>query len=343
MLRLNTVFVLGAALSSEMGLPLGNGLKNKILDLLPPEHARSGDEAFEFLRRNRPDVGPSIAALRNALPLAASIDNLVQHRGHDRQFVTVAKWGIARAIALAEQSSLLRHDQAEDQPLMPYGNSYEALFHLIVAGVGIESLPAAFGRLRVVTFNYDRTLEVYLHRAIQAYSGIGADRAADILRRAEIIHAYGALGADNEGSTRTLEFRPDSSPGRIELDAAGLRTFSEKEDSASVNVIRGMVAGAERLIFLGCAFHDQNLRLIQPQLNQLQAVYATAYSPPPPDQFAQPAFDRFSLKQADPMRNAIRRWPAQQNHIHVDDRIAFQIEAMTCRQLITMYGSEWRE
>lgn len=342
MLKSNTVFVLGAAFSAELGLPLGGTLKDQISRLLPRQGSPPSDEIFSELVDTYNAYTPAFRALQTALPLAASIDNLVEHRGGDEQFVTAAKWAIARAIAKAEVGSPLGPKARSG---LPADNSYAALFQLIVSGVPRERMALAFSRLHVVTFNYDRTLEVYLHRAIQTYSGVNSEAARDILNEATIVHAYGALGASDEGSVRPTQFREDRSWRRIVQDAQGLRTFSEKEDSQSIEVVRQEIQQAMCLVVLGCAFHPQNLRLITPEVNRLTSIYATAYSPPPKDSdgFAAPSFERFSLQQAEVLKAAIRQWPAQHPHVSPSDRLHFHLEAMTCRQLIQMYGADWRE
>lgn len=343
MLKPNTVFVLGAAFSAEMDFPLGGGLKAQIRDLL----SRSGryrDNALLDLIESHPEYGRAADQLRAALPLAASIDNLVEHKSRDEAFVTVAKWSIARAIAIREAKSPLgpRPESQSPKPL-PTGNSYEALFQLVVQGARTERLEQAFSRLKVITFNYDRTLEVYLHRAIRAYSDVNQSRATEILNQAAIIHAYGALGASDEGFTRPTRFAGDEDPARIAADARGLRTFSEKSDSRSVLPIHDQLITAERLVVLGCAFHPQNLRLIEPEIHQLTEVYATAYAAPPDDPAgkASPAFERYSLAQGQVLRDALVRWPLHEALRGGGHQIEFEIEAMTCRQLIGMHGARW--
>lgn len=342
MLKPNTVFVLGAALSAELGLPLGWQLKDQIMRLIPRNGA-TPDEPFADLIHANEQTRSALDNLRAALPLAASIDNLVEHRGDNDQFVSVSKWAIARAISKAELACPLGIKVGERT--LPTDNSYAALFQLIVGGVPRHRMEQAFSRLHVVTFNYDRTLEVFLHRAIIAYSGVTADEATGILDQATIVHAYGALGASEEGSVRPRGFRDDRAWQRIAADANGLRTFSEKEDSESIMIIRRELQAAERMVMLGCAFHPQNLRLIQPDITRLSMVYATAYAPPPADRdgHAAPPFDKFSLQQGASLERAVSRWHSQQDHVPSNLRFSFHIEAMTCRQLIALHGGAWTE
>lgn len=81
MLENGLVIVLGAGFSAELKLPLGWRLKQDIMDLIPRRNGR-GDEHVRWALLHGRDVDAAMAAseqLRRALPLAASIDNLVEH------------------------------------------------------------------------------------------------------------------------------------------------------------------------------------------------------------------------------------------------------------------------
>ena len=62
-----------------------------------------------------------------------------------------------------------------------------------------------------------------------------------------------------------VPFAHNSSLGIFEL-GQGLRTYTEQiEDAHLLSEIRSTLANAETIVFLGFAFHRQNLKLIRPE------------------------------------------------------------------------------
>ncbi|WP_156363171.1 hypothetical protein [Brevundimonas sp. Leaf168] len=343
MLRPSTTFVLGAAFSADLGLPLGEGLKLKLVEVLPKNHGEGGNEKLRWLlgQHGNPEWFDASRTLRAALPYAASIDNLVEHHQHDHVLVQVAKWSIACAIALEEQRSAIGSKPAGRA--LEAGNSsvYHQLFRLIVAGVSRRNLDEAFKRLQVITFNYDRTLEAFLVRALAAHSGLSTEAAEEVVSHATILHAYGALGQDENGNAPRQFTEVQSSDG-IEQLARGIRTFSEKVQSGESDLLRHIVRDSERLIFLGCAYHKQNLNLIAPQAQLLaDEVYGTVYVPPPadPDHHAAPDLEMFSMPANAALRSTLLHW--RQPFSSEETRLFLQ--PMTCRQLIAQHGINWIE
>jgi NAD-dependent SIR2 family protein deacetylase len=91
---MKTVFILGAGASAEIGMPTGNGLKEKIVDLFDfryasPHNLSKKDELilktfYQYKNKNAEqayflvDIAIEIA---KALPLAISIDNFMDEIG----------------------------------------------------------------------------------------------------------------------------------------------------------------------------------------------------------------------------------------------------------------------
>ena len=348
MLAENTVFVLGAAFSREVGLPLGEGLKQKILSALPASRPGDGggDEKLRWLIDRQPGTAwyDAVRTIRQALPFAASIDNLVEHHQQDETVVQVAKWAIATAIAREEAASDLGDNRVQKQRSLKdlYAietTGYHDLFRLIVAGVPRARLDQAFSRLKVITFNYDRTLEAFLIRAVAAHSALPVEQAIAIVRQATIHHAYGVLDSQAQLQPFPVRFAPIADPAHIPALAEGLRTFSEKQGPGEAFPIKHMVSRADRVIFLGCAFHRQNMELIRPDELYASEVYGTVYIPAPVDPagYATPNIDTFSAPSIIALQSALKGW----SHPHIGKEMAFYLSAMTCRQLIAQYGVRW--
>lgn len=343
MLKTDVLFVIGAAVSAELGLPMGEGLKKKIVGLLPAGRSGGDDEMRHYAESY--GLMRECITLKTALPLAASIDNLIEHRSDNEGLVKIAKVAIAFAISEAEVACAIGGTRSSLSDL-PADGSYAALFRLIVGGVPKPQLEDAFARLRVITFNYDRTLEVFLLRAIMAYANLSTDEAQQVLSRATIIHAYGALGASGGGlswGVTAFERRPPIQ--HIAHDAGGLRTFSEKLEDGSDQPMRDLVAASKQIVFLGCAYHRQNMSLLEAPSDNFSKIAGTAYFPPPkdPQGHATPSLESFAGPIQDSVKSIMNGWYRPKSPVPLDVRARFDILPMTSLQLITFLGSRWTE
>jgi hypothetical protein len=351
MLEHNTVFVLGAAFSAEMDLPLGDGLKKDIIRILPNGQDGGGDRLLRELieSQGNPLWQDASALLKAALPYAASIDNLVEHHQNDAAVVTVAKWAIARAISLRETICPLGPEYSPrktghlESTNLPF-TGYHALFRLIVAGVPKNQLQVAFSRLKVITFNYDRTLEVFLARAVAAHSGLAIAEAESVVNQATVFHAYGSLDTTAQIPANRRGFAPLDHRDQIKVLSEGLRTFSEKIRSGEDQGLREEMREADRVVFLGCAFHPQNLRLIRSRGFKAGEVYGTVYVPAPTDPFghATPSLAEFSATSIDALTKELIEWrdPLAQTGLSA---ATCYLRPMTNSQLIAHFGMRWCE
>jgi hypothetical protein len=339
MLRDGTVFILGAAVSAEVGFPLGGKLKEEISNLLPARADQVGPKQFPLVDAMDRAIGHrwfgKATELRRGLQLADSIDNLVEHRTRDDpDLARVAKMGIAAAIAYGEMrgaNGLRLTSGLKD-------TSYVRIFKLIVSGCPRDRLADALERVQFITFNYDRSLEVFLRVALEHYSGLDARSAADLASKVEIHHVYGSLGSVPE----SLEYGYGQEPNALSITAmaAGIRTYSEEIESERGDDLRRVIRDARRVIVLGCAHHPRNMKLLDPDgLAGFQEVYGTQYLEPPEDAVSRPPFAEFTLPAVQAFKTAINHWQYRSpNRIEVTD---FRIEPLTSLQLIARYGSSW--
>lgn len=116
-------------------------------------------------------------------------------------------------------------------------------------------------RLSVITFNYDRSLEYFLCAAIKAREKGDDATALGLVRQLRIVHVHGTLGelspADSDGRR---PYRPDLSKDAVLLASRCIQVLPEtKDDSEEFRLARDLIAEAERVVFLGFGFHDDNL------------------------------------------------------------------------------------
>ena len=105
-----------------------------------------------------------------------SIDRFVAENEHWK--------GIA---SLAVACILLRCEQIERLE----GDWYRLFYNELVS----HGKDKVHNKMSIVTFNYDRSLEMYLNRALRYGFGIEDEEAWGIIDRMNIIHVYGNLGA----------------------------------------------------------------------------------------------------------------------------------------------------
>jgi hypothetical protein len=346
MLRPNTLFVLGAAVSEEVGLPLGWKLKQVVNGVL---HDRNMPDTVRYALA---DFGQSIwdgvQLLRDGLPLAASIDNLIEFHSANPAVVHAGKIGIAAAILDEERRSDLWINYGGPTKLrpMPLDNVFGDLMKWIVQRASLDTMAEAFSRVSFINFNYDRCLPQFVFRAITEHYGMATSEAQQIAEQIIVRHPYGSLGP--LWGPGSVKFGTDPSPEVICAIADRLRTFSEGVESENGQAIKEMVAGAERIIFLGCAHHPQNMALLNPATRICaKNAYGTVYAPPPADpkgnvsppmaEFLQPAIDSFVQD--------LLLWKAPEEEVETGPllRHACRVEAATSRQLVARYGSEWTD
>ncbi|MCX7513068.1 hypothetical protein [Frateuria sp. STR12] len=279
------VLVIGAGASFEAKLPLGSGLKKRISDLLDIRYKfqrESGDalidQAFRDLVQQSDgragDINPYLHAswrIRDAMPQAISIDNFIDaHRG-DSLIERAGKLAIVRSILEAEEKSSLTIDSGNIYNRLNFGvlqaTWFNSFFQLLTENCQFESLAQRFARVGVVCFNYDRCIEHYLFNALQNYYGVTAEAAAQALTHLEIHHPYGTVGRlPWMGGEQQIAFGVEPSANQLVQLAERIRTFTEGSDIAEsdISAVRAVLNGAERIAFLGFAFHRLNLELLFP-------------------------------------------------------------------------------
>ena len=298
MLRSKTLFIVGAGASNEAGLPTGVELKSQIASLLNMQFQQftqtSGDleiaEALRYQARldGQPhNTGPYLLAVqqvRDAMPQVISIDNFIEAHSGNKNIEICGKLAIARAILLAESTSPLFIDISigEEKPQFNLIENtwYNKIFQILTENLHKDNIGDIFNNCFFITFNYDRSIEHFFFHSLQNYYLISAVESAEILNSMKIYHPYGKTGnlpwENREGSTA---FGGSASTDGLLSLSRRIKTFSERiEEENTTEEIRNIVKESETIVFLGFAFHQQNMDLITPnEQSDVQRVFATAY------------------------------------------------------------------
>lgn len=278
------VLVVGAGASKEVGLPIGADLRSEIASLLniqfPDGYTqRSGDrlitETFRALAQTTApigDINPFLTAswaIRDAVFQAASIDNFIDaHRGN-KLIELCGKLAIARTILAAEANSKMHVDPSNIYNKMNFkeleATWYCPFFRMIVDNCQLEAIPERLQSIAIITFNYDRCIENYLHASLVNYYGIPVDKATDLIGNLRIFHPYGFIGdLPWRSGQPSVAFGQEVGRDNLLKISHRLKTFTEGTDETHSDIIelRATMKSATRIAFLGFAYHRQNLELL---------------------------------------------------------------------------------
>jgi hypothetical protein len=293
MFEQKTVIVVGAGASHEVGLPTGNLLKENLCQLLNISFEnglsqKSGDpliyEAFRMLNSKEPRaIDKYIDSSRKivkGLPQAISIDNYIDAHQNNTSLQECGKVGIVRAILQAEANSSLHIDKFKNQELdfkKLQETWYHKLFLLMTEQCNIDKLEERLSKLEIIIFNYDRCVEHFLKLAIENFYHVDGDRASKILKNIKIYHPYGSVGnLPWQDRNDSIEYGGVPTAESLVHLATKIKTFTEKFDSDSEELtsIRKAISDAKILLFLGFAYHQQNLKLMLP-IQKTDKLYST--------------------------------------------------------------------
>ncbi len=260
MITKKTVLVLGAGASVPFGFPTGQGLKDKICDLLGLGATHGALTQLGF-------TSVVINDFRQALiksPLS-SVDAFLEQRG---EFECVGKAAIAAALLPCERTIRLfdywiekRKEEKGKDSSEKEGNWYDQLFDAI--STKFDELNPE--KLSIITFNYDRSLEHYLFTGLRNTYGKTNEECAEKLSVIRIIHVYGSLGSLQWQVPNALSVEYDSRATAeiIKIAMENIKIIPEDEDVkeiAEFKEARQLLKSAERVYFLGFGYHPMNLK-----------------------------------------------------------------------------------
>lgn len=296
MFRKKTVFVVGAGASKELGLPIGDELKQQIsrkLNLLFDEFGRnlaSGDRVIADAIRQKirndgsGDPNPYYAAGRqiaSGMPQAISIDNYLHTHQSDDRIRLMGKIGILRSILEAERKSPIfckenRYERIEFGSLQ---ETWHTTFcKMATEDVDLDSVDGIFENVGFITFNYDRCIEHYLSHALVNYFGIDQTRSEQIVSATDIIHPYGQVGhLPWQNGLSRIDFGAELQQSSIIESSNQIRTFTERvEDEAMMSKMHQLIKDAEVIVFLGFSYGDMNMQLLRTRKNISGRVFGTS-------------------------------------------------------------------
>jgi len=238
---------------------------------------RMGDKDIlqRLINIDRARINNYLAAaqiISEGVELSSSIDDFLDVHSGNPDVRTVGKIAIAKAILEQEQGSPLFVDRTNLENGLRVSMVEDTwlikLVRILGRGVSKEQIGDIFANIAFIVFNYDRCIEHTLYFALQQLYSIDGRTAAQVLDRLSIIHPYGRVGhLRTETKTGGLVFGGER--GRVHPDyldvSDGISTYTEEiSDAEQMAAIRHYFDIAEQIVFLGFAYHDQNVKLLKP-------------------------------------------------------------------------------
>lgn len=271
MITRKTVLVLGAGASKPYGFPTGAELKDFICYGSYRFAGRDFLRDFDAETLCHLGIAPNeVDKLTRSLNSSgrASVDAFLESRP---DLLQIGKIMIARALLPIEQPKLLFQDWPRRRAnpnsadrLM--GNWYELLFGALTEGTSsFEELDLR--HLKIITFNYDRSLEHFLFTAIANayYKHEQEGKLAAKLGEMTVLHVHGSLGmlpwqaTDKEENSVPYQ-RTNPSVRHLQLAANGIKVLHEDDaKSPESEQARAILADGECLYFLGFGYHRRNM------------------------------------------------------------------------------------
>ncbi|MCR4315079.1 MAG: SIR2 family protein [Planctomycetes bacterium] len=229
----NTVLFLGAGASKPYGLPLGTELKGEIVKY-------NHEQLDRHLRRNTTEPENAIEEFRKSLRVSM-LDTVDEFLSEHAPRMKVGLYLIASIIARLESDNNLF-----------YNGLYKKIFTIFQQG--------AKTHLKIITLNYDRSLEHFLRTHTSARfpnDTILRDSIEKLIH--EILHLHGSLGDIDTikyGACNTDYNLLDESVKSLRIiPAAG-------EDTETYRSAREVIKWSQNIIFLGFGYHSAILDLL---------------------------------------------------------------------------------
>ncbi|MCP4707690.1 MAG: hypothetical protein GY869_03615 [Planctomycetes bacterium] len=260
MIKTPTVLILGAGASCSYGFPSGEKLIEDIVNNTRPNNLNPNDLLTHY---GSLDLwGEFVQKLDDAEP--ASIDAFLNVQ--DEKFYEVGKASIAMALKPYEVNSVNMFNRNKNKE-----HWYKILWHYLSDDcTNLKHFQS--NKLTIITFNYDRSLEYYLYNKIRSFfpysSPSHAKECGRILSNTiNFFHVYGSFGK--------LPWQSNNEEPYIEYDQGifsknsldhclnNIKIIKEVERRGTEGPYLEKLNEAQRIYFLGFAFHPENMKAIQ--------------------------------------------------------------------------------
>lgn len=277
MIEEQTVFILGAGASTPYGFPTGKELRRKICQ--------------NFFKRLKVLIDaindPKVKSVREESTIGPAKDfvSAFEKSGNEsidlwlnrnKGYSGIGKLAIALNILNAERASRYYENVADNEDWCLY------LYRRMTDTMIDDGSHKLFKNNKVtfITFNYDRSLEYYLYECLtNSFTSLRKSiPPINELFPFRPLHVFGKIADLPWESSSGLDYRCKCDYDRICKIKDNIRTIFEDTDNDLSERIRGQIAKARRVFFLGFGYHRENLEIlgIPDVLCDEQYIYGTA-------------------------------------------------------------------
>jgi len=266
---MRTVFVIGAGANTEIDMPSGKDLKQEIAEHLDFKQIAKGGvsgnmNVYNAMKKyfginNEHQVFNIAATISEAMPQSISIDNFLDAHRNEPNINIGGKLAIVASILYAESKCHFKYINLYnlwDNILTD--TWYPLFFQKISEKCDINEFIERLKNISFIIFNYDRCFEFYMRYAIDSYYKTG-ERSINVVNQMNIIHPYGVVG-----DFPKTPFGKSLSPSELIEHCKNIRTFTEESEETRKEraSVKQLIDRANRIIFLGFAYHQTNLDLL---------------------------------------------------------------------------------
>ncbi len=243
MINQQIVFVLGAGASVPYGLPTALGLRYKILNEFADP--RQIDHFLKYFTSDKTEINNFIGDFLRSKKI--SVDAFLEHR---QDLSKIGKAVMAYILMRCERSSYLMEDK-QDWYMFIYNKMNCKLDDL------------SNNKISFITFNYDRSLEHYLHTAVQSTFGCSSEEAASVVNSIPIVHVHGKLGKlpwQKDEGIGIKDYSPNITPENLSAACDGIKIVHDEVNKEGFARAQELFSNADRIVLLGFGYDPVNLK-----------------------------------------------------------------------------------
>lgn len=270
MFNVPTTLILGAGASVPYGYPVGDKLKKDIISLLNNiQHHYSWIDKSNIHKQK---INNFIHKLDRSD--ASSIDIFLENQNNET-FTEIGKKAIVNVISNCESIKKLANPDSEDDA---GGHWYQYFGRRLFRG----NIDEITHNIKIITFNYDRSLETYLIRSLANNNGeiYNYNESADVIDKIPIIHMYGELDPLPCQEVNGRGYGEKCSTEEIIKLSENIHLIHEAKNKGKLEIASDYIAESEKVYFLGLdlANNLDNIKLFDlTSLSLGRKILATAY------------------------------------------------------------------
>jgi hypothetical protein len=279
MIKHNTVLVLGAGASCPYGFPLGQTLIDKITREVSYYQSVLWQQLIQCSFESK--FIKEFSDALNDSPLN-SIDIFLETRP---EFSKIGRTSIAISLLPCESvSRLMDYSRSVRLKLIKgYEGEENSWYHYLFTHLHDPGTSFGENKLRVITFNYDRSFEHFLFLSVQScYPGKNDSEIASMIQTISIIHLYGSLGRlpwqkhEVGLSQNVTPFGAESlTSEKLPKAADSIQVISDNNGvTPEFDKAKEILENAEHIYFLGFGFYKKNIE----RLGNEWSKYKTTWS-----------------------------------------------------------------